>query len=122
MRKFVKLNCLLIFLALFTIVGSNFSTSAQAAEEDFHLPIYINGNAMLNDFCSGNGTAGSYSNPHVIEDYIIDAEGTGSGINIRNTDLYLIIQNCTVTNSGTATFDAGLFFENCASIKKTFTF
>ena len=46
--------------------------------------------------CTGNGT---YSNPYVIEDLIIDGGGSGSCILIENSDVYFKIKNCTVYNS-----------------------
>ena len=55
-----------------------------------HTPIVINGNAALDAFCNGNGTDGSYENPHIIKDYTING-GIGNAINISSTDRYLII-------------------------------
>jgi len=46
--------------------------------------------------CSGNGT---YSDPYVIEDLVIDAGGWGSGIFIENSDVYFRIENCTIYNA-----------------------
>jgi len=46
--------------------------------------------------CTGNGT---YFEPYVIEDLIIDGEGSGSCIWIENSSVYFIIENCTVYNS-----------------------
>ena len=81
-------------------------------------PIYINGNAALNTFCSGNGTTGaSWESAHVIEDYEIDADGSGSGIIIGFTNLYLIIRNVTTSNSGSDTFDAGISLINSTNVK-----
>jgi len=48
--------------------------------------------------CIGNGT---YSEPYVIEDLIIDGGGRGSCILIENSDMYFKIENCTSYNSGT---------------------
>ena len=45
---------------------------------------------------TGNGT---YSEPYIIEDLVIDAGGSGSGILIENSDVYFRIENCTVYNS-----------------------
>ncbi|MFW9783836.1 MAG: nitrous oxide reductase family maturation protein NosD [Candidatus Heimdallarchaeota archaeon] len=64
--------------------------------------IYINGTADWIDFrnagyCSGLGT---YSDPYVIEDLIIDGEGIGSCIRIENSNVYFRIENCTLYNSG----------------------
>lgn len=45
----------------------------------------------------GNGTLG---NPYKIENIIIDGQGSGSCIYIRNSTKYFIIRNCTLYNSG----------------------
>ncbi|MFX1418999.1 MAG: nitrous oxide reductase family maturation protein NosD [Promethearchaeota archaeon] len=63
--------------------------------------IHINNNwsdAKDAGICSGYGT---YSDPYIIEDLIIDCGGEGSGIFIENsTTDYFIIRNCTIYNSG----------------------
>lgn len=85
---------------------------------EIHSKIYIDGNSALDAFCSGDGTDGlSWASAHVIEDYEIDAEFSGSGIEIRYTDAYLIIDNCTVVNSGTIEGDAGISIWSCSNIK-----
>ena len=48
------------------------------------------------DWCSGSGTVG---NPYIIENVTINAQNSGSGIYIHNTNEYFIIQNNTITNS-----------------------
>lgn len=63
--------------------------------------IYINGNSEWLTFkndgnCTGNGT---YSDPYIIEDLVIDGGGSGSGILIENSDVYFRIENSTVYNS-----------------------
>jgi parallel beta-helix repeat protein len=90
-------------------------TSFSPLVAEVHSKILIDGNTALDGFCAGNGTSGNYTHPHIIEDYEIDASGSGSGFDIRNTDLYLIIQNCTVINSGPN--DAGFEFYNCYNVK-----
>lgn len=55
--------------------------------------------------CTGNGT---YSDPYVIEDLVIDVGSTGSGILIENSDAYFKIVSCTVYNSGSGWIDAGI--------------
>ncbi len=62
------------------------------------------------DWCSG---AGMWSDPYVIEDILINAGGSGSGIIIENSqNEYFIIRNCTVYNSGTNNVDAGIKIVN----------
>lgn len=52
--------------------------------------------AKKDGICTGNGT---YSEPYVIEDLVIDGGGSGSCILIENSDVYFRIENCTVFNS-----------------------
>ncbi|MFX0049281.1 MAG: hypothetical protein ACFE8G_14150, partial [Candidatus Hermodarchaeota archaeon] len=67
--------------------------------------IYINDNnpsynwsaAKGAGICTGNG---SYSNPYIIEDLVIDGGGSGSCILIENSDVNFKIENCTIYNSG----------------------
>jgi parallel beta-helix repeat protein len=61
--------------------------------------IHIDNNwsaAKIAGICTGNGT---YSEPYIIEDLVIDANNTGSGILIENSDVYFKIENCSVYNS-----------------------
>ena len=55
--------------------------------------------------CTGNGT---YSEPYVIEDLVIDGGGSGSCIWIENSDVYFNIENCTLYNSGVNWDDSGI--------------
>ena len=48
--------------------------------------------------CTGFGT---YSEPYVIEDFIIDVGGPGSCITVENSTEFFRIENCTLFNSGT---------------------
>ena len=61
-----------------------------------HEPIYIGGN---DDFVVGqNGVvsgSGTESNPYIIDSWDIDA-GFATGVEIRNTNVYFIIQNCYI--------------------------
>ncbi|GAH39004.1 unnamed protein product, partial [marine sediment metagenome] len=64
--------------------------------------IHIDGNSGWSDaknagICTGSG---SYSNPYVIEDFVINGGGWGTCILIENSDVYFKIQNCTIFNSG----------------------
>ncbi|HEC37011.1 hypothetical protein LCGC14_1428130 [marine sediment metagenome] len=67
--------------------------------------IHIKSKSLLDDWTdaknagivTGNGT---YSEPYIIEDLVIDAGGSGSGILIEfSFDVYFKIENCTVYNS-----------------------
>ena len=70
--------------------------------------------------CTGNGT---YSEPYVIKDLIIDGGGAGSCIYIENSDAYFKIENCTVYNSSNSynvgirlsnVYNGELFNNNCS--------
>ena len=67
--------------------------------------IYIDGNSGWAAFkaagnCTGNGT---YAEPYVIEDLVIDGEFWENGILINNSDVYFKIKNCSVYNSRNST-------------------
>ena len=65
-------------------------------------PIIINGNggwasiAISESWCYGSGII---NNPYIIENITIDGQGSGSCIEIKNSNVYFIIRNCTVYNS-----------------------
>ena len=58
---------------------------------------------------SGSGMEG---NPYIIRDLNIDGFGLASCIEINNSDVYFKIQNCTVSNSGTLEYQAGIKLQN----------
>jgi len=60
-------------------------------------------------WCSGSG---GVTDPYVIEDLEIDAQGTGSCISITNSRVYFSIEKCTVSDSGTSLTDAGIYLFN----------
>ena len=60
------------------------------------------------DWCSGSG---NWTDPYVIENVSINGQGLGSCIEIINSIAYFIIKNCTTYNSGTGTYDAGIYLE-----------
>jgi len=76
-------------------------------------PIHIDGDNPSSNWmvaknagiCTGNG---SYSEPYVIKDLIINGGGVGSCILIENSFVYLKIENCSVSNSGQNYPDAGI--------------
>ncbi len=52
--------------------------------------------AVDSGICSGSGT---FSDPYIIQDFIIDGNGTGTGISIGNSkNVFFRIENCTVFN------------------------
>jgi len=110
MRKLEKIKTILMFVgiifALSPIISNNLN---NIAFENKNLEIskisgkiFISGNsgwvAFRNDGnCTGSGT---YSDPYVIEDLVIDSGGSGSCILIEYSNVYFKIENCTLYNSG----------------------
>ncbi|MFO8019767.1 MAG: NosD domain-containing protein [Promethearchaeia archaeon] len=129
MKKFEKLFPILFFFCMtfssvFPLLGGNFIRLAPSENltddsptspttSEVISPISIDGNDQLNEssYTTGNGT---YDDPYVIEDYVINASDA-HGIYIRNTDAYLIIRNCTVEN-GSANSNNGMHFYNCKNV------
>ena len=55
--------------------------------------------------CTGDGT---YSDPYIIEDLVIDGKNASTCILIEFSDDYFKIENCTLFNSSSSTQDAGI--------------
>lgn len=116
MKKQVSIKYLILLFLFNTctaaalILGfNNFNTLNQVESNSFqinigsiHSPINITGN---NDFTLANGInsgAGTYEDPYIIRDLIIDVDGPKNCIFINNTNVFFKIQNCTLKNSGSA--------------------
>ncbi len=105
------------FLALaLVLVAAAFVVSvpgqARAASLTPHAPIVISSNA---DFTAANGVIGGsgiWSDPYVIEGWVIDAS-TSTGISIANTNASFAIQNVSV-HSGGDTYD-GIYLFNISN-------
>ena len=52
--------------------------------------------ASENGWCSGNGSIG---NPYIIQDVVMDAQGSGTCIEIKNSNVYFSIENCSLSNA-----------------------
>ncbi len=77
-------------------------------------PVEILGNGDLVSF-PGSGNQGD---PYIIEDMVIDGNGTDFALNITNVDKFLLIQNVTFFNvsGGAAVYlnrTANILFQNC---------
>ncbi|MFW9972495.1 MAG: nitrous oxide reductase family maturation protein NosD [Candidatus Odinarchaeota archaeon] len=75
--------------------------------------------ASDNDWCSGSGT---YSDPYIIENVIIQPTDLISGIMIKNSYVNFIIKNCTILNIKSTsflseTYDYGIKLDNVANGK-----
>lgn len=84
-----------------------------------HDPISIFGNLALIEFIvsegfTGNGTA---TNPYIIEDLVISVtDDFVNGIDIYNSDKYLIIRNCTVIGN-TLTYSNGISISDAQNVR-----
>jgi len=56
-------------------------------------------------WCSGSGTK---TDPFIISDLTINGQNSSSCIEIRNSNVYFIIENCTTYNGGYSNFEAGI--------------
>jgi len=63
--------------------------------------------AVLEDWCAGSGTENA---PYIIENVAINGGNSTSCIEIKQSSVYFIIRNCTLTNS--AKNDAGIYLYN----------
>jgi parallel beta-helix repeat protein len=75
--------------------------------------IHIINNSGWVDFrnagnCTGSGT---YSDPYIIEDLVIDGGSSGTSILIENSNVYFKIENCTLYNAEWGS-DAGISLVN----------
>ncbi|MFX1407057.1 MAG: nitrous oxide reductase family maturation protein NosD [Promethearchaeota archaeon] len=111
--KILLLIILGIFCAFSPIITTNlnseFSTGVDLDKENVKISkvwgkVHIDdANPSMNwsvakndEICTGNGT---YSDPYVIEDLVINGGGSGDCILIENSNVYFRIENCTVYNS-----------------------
>ena len=102
---------LIIFISFLLGINSNFSQinnkEMVSIKKDVKVSkisgkIHINGTSDWINFknagnCTGQGT---YSNPYIIEDLVIDGGDSGNSIWIENSDVYFMIVNCSLTNPG----------------------
>ncbi|MCK4382984.1 MAG: right-handed parallel beta-helix repeat-containing protein, partial [Candidatus Lokiarchaeota archaeon] len=130
--KIIILITLVIFFALLPIITSNLSLitsscnrsseySDDIAFDNENLKIaatsgkiHIDGNSGWVDFkidgnCTGEGT---YSEPYIIQGLVINGESSGSGIWIENSNVHFKVENCTLYNSGTGLYNAGIKLRN----------
>lgn len=59
--------------------------------------IEINGNFQLSQIAQGGN--GTWQDPYIIEDKVIDGLNGSHCISIMNTDKYFILENCTIYNA-----------------------
>ena len=124
------LNTLLIILLVGNLFIVNLNVTFDSSRQDFKCsinisdfwnltatPIYINDNnpgvddwVTINttyDWCNG---AGTWSDPYVIENITVDGLNINNCIEIRNSNVYFIIRNCTLFNAKSN--GAGIYLDN----------
>lgn len=77
--------------------------------------VLMNGNSDWIDFknmgyCTGNGT---YSDPYILKNSIINGGAGPNCVHIENTDVYFIIENCTLYHS--QVFGTGIYLVNVSN-------
>ncbi|MFX0102469.1 MAG: NosD domain-containing protein [Candidatus Hodarchaeota archaeon] len=84
-----------------------------------HPIISLNGNTALAGFANNTGGNGSsWANAVIIENLEITAGTNERCIEIENTNIYLIIRDCTLTGA-VSTYDAGIYLGNCTNVNVT---
>ena len=116
MKKQITIKCLIVvFLFNIFAISNGFdsfkelnrteSNGFQINMGSIHSPININGNG---NFTLANGVssgAGTYEDPYIIRDLIIEVVGSQSCINITNTNVFFKIENCTLETLGLYTIN-----------------
>ncbi|MFX1363639.1 MAG: NosD domain-containing protein [Promethearchaeota archaeon] len=62
-----------------------------------------------NIWCKGMGTS---TNPYIIENTILNGQELGNCIEIKNSNVFFIIRNCTLFNSSSSPLNAGIKLSN----------
>ena len=97
-----------------TIMNNNYKVCPRMATT--HGQISISGNAELETFCVIEGSgSGTKNDPYIIKNFEITISVFAPGIYIENTDVFLIIQDCTVQD-GDSIPATGIFLDNCSNI------
>ncbi len=121
----IRLTSIIILMVISGIIGvnqHNLNVNAKEITVDFEGPrsvswdpiISIDGNPALAAFCSvGSGT---WSDPYIIENYNISASAM-HGIEISNTNAYLVIRDCFI-GYGERNF-GGINLEHCDNVNLT---
>ncbi|MFX1357870.1 MAG: NosD domain-containing protein, partial [Promethearchaeota archaeon] len=117
---FIGITGIIIFLSIISFINPYFEViidenikSSDSASSGF---IHIDNNwteAEIMGICEGEGT---YSNPYVIQDLLINGSGFEACILIENTHEYFRIENCSVFNSEEPSFGINLYNVNNSQI------
>ncbi len=126
-KEFLKIGLVFALFIMISLINYNSNTILGDKEKEYgilkvplsstsHSPILIDGNTALDTFCATNGTTGlTPAFAHVIKDYEIDCNEAGTGIEIRNTNRYLVILNCSIIDY----VSSGIKLDNCTNVNIT---
>ncbi len=107
-RALVEENCVINFIR--DNIYSNVFYSEPFIIDDIFKGNYTWAQASAQQWwCSGNGT---FTNPYVIINVVINGHNSTSGIVIRYSSLYFRIENCTIYNSSEQSDEAGIKLDN----------
>lgn len=104
---------------LFLDIKSNEECGLYTAKISDKIEITKNSDWIIlkdDGICTGSG---SILDPYIVQNLIINGDGTGNCISIKNSNVVFIIKNCTIFNSGSQTTNAGIYFENVQNGKIT---
>jgi len=76
--------------ASWTLIGVGITINETDTTKDWTIT------AATYEWCSGSGT---WLDPYAIENVSIDGQGIGSGIVVPHSDVYFVIEGCTVYNA-----------------------
>ena len=111
-----KITCLAIAMMILSVLSTTVvSVKVSNSNSESHGIIEINGN---NNFTEENGVVagdGTPEEPYIISNWKIQARIT-TGITIKNTDKYFIIDNCDVSSKGMLN-QSGIFLINASNGK-----
>jgi len=123
--KVIILIALGILSALSPIINNSLNLNTGNSEnnlDDVNLtPSKISGRIHIDNnwtdakaagICTGDGT---YSDPYIIEDLVIDGGGLGSCIWIENSIVYFKIKNCRLYNAMQSSHAAGIYLWNASN-------
>ena len=135
--KLKKITYLAISLLMALLLNNTliFNNGAQTElsvpkQSAVHEPIFIDGAAIgvgahnwtwaeSQSWCSGSGT---WNDPYIIENLKINGSGTGKGIDIVQSDVSFIIQDCLINNTDTGIYlqdvnNARLINNTCSNLR-----
>ena len=109
----VSISCLLILSSQYTSNFSQTNIILPPNQADITFSIHIDGNnaSLLWSECEWVNGSGTFADPYIIQDLMINASNAEYGIWVENSAAYFLIENCSVLEAMTA----GIFLNNCSN-------